>query len=87
MKRDRVLINAEVEEEVNGGYLVSIWTVNGKRSFPIEREEIQFQFLRAVTPVDEHGPAIEHHPIAVIREMREEYEPNTEENFEPYIPD
>jgi hypothetical protein len=25
-------------------------------------------------PINEHGPAIEGHPIAVIREMREEYE-------------
>ena len=36
---------------------------------------VDFQDRRsAANPTDEHGPAIEGHPIAVIREMREEYE-------------
>jgi hypothetical protein len=35
----------------------------------------EFQEYRsAAKSIDEHGPAIENHPIAVIRDMHEEYE-------------
>jgi hypothetical protein len=32
------------------------------------------EYRSASKPVDTHGPAIENHPISVIREMREETE-------------
>ena len=40
-KRDIVLIKAEIEGDVNGGYAVTIWTIHGRRIFLVEKEELQ----------------------------------------------